>query len=48
MPVHFNQLDFFVIDGSLFGPNLSEFVKRFDAATTNGQGTSFKKKNFEL
>ena len=26
-----------------FGPNLNEFVRRFDAATTNGQGHSLSK-----
>jgi hypothetical protein len=25
-------------DKPKFGPNLNEFVRRFDAATTNGQG----------
>ena len=28
---------------STFGPNLNEFVRRFDAATTNGQGPSWLK-----
>jgi len=27
----------------VFGPNLNEFVRRFDAATTNGQGPSWLK-----
>ena len=26
-----------------FGPNLNEFVRRFDAATTNGQGQFLSK-----
>ncbi len=26
-----------------FGPNLNEFVRRFDVETTNGQGKSYYK-----